>query len=157
MCIQSVSYTHLAASYSIPASAWTSPVVLTQNGENGKPGATGPAGKPGADGADGIGIKSISEKYAISNSNTVEPTTWQDTPPTMTATNRYLWNYETITFTNNTTTTTKKRVIGVYGDKGQTGGQGKPGADGADGKGIKSITCLLYTSTGRKNYSNNLL
>lgn len=126
-----------ASSHSIPASAWTSPVVLTQNGENGKPGANGADGKPGAD---GIGIKGISEKYAISSSNTVEPTTWQDTPPTMTATNRYLWNYETITFTNNTTTTTKKRVIGVYGDKGQTGGTGKPGADGADGKGIKSIT-----------------
>lgn len=136
-----------AASCSIPASAWTSPVVLTQNGENGKPGATGPAGRPGADGVDGIGIKSISEKYAISNSNTVEPTTWQDTPPTMTATNRYLWNYETITFTNDTTTTTKKRVIGVYGDKGQTGGQGKPGADGADGKGIKSITNYYLAHT----------
>lgn len=89
------------------------------------------AGETGEQGADGIGIKGISEKYAISSSNTVEPTTWQDIPPTMTATNRYLWNYEIITFTNNTTTMTKKRVIGVYGDEGQTGGTGK---------GIKSIT-----------------
>lgn len=132
----------------IRATYLTIPVVKRFNlvkqyaGKTGEQGDIGPAGKPGAD---GIGIKGISEKYAISSSNTVEPTTWLDMPPKMTATNRYLWNYEIITFTNNTTTTTKKRVIGVYGDKGQTGGTGKPGADGADGKGIKSITNYYLT------------
>lgn len=91
-------------------------------------------GSQGNDGATGVGIKNIAEHYAVSTSNTTAPTTWQDNPPTMTATNKYLWNYETITYTNNATSNSAKRVIGVYGDKGQTGGTG------ATGNGIKSIT-----------------
>lgn len=91
-------------------------------------------GSQGNDGATGVGIKNIAEHYAVSTSNTTAPTAWQDNPPTMTATNKYLWNYETITYTNNATSNSAKRVIGVYGDKGQTGGTG------ATGNGIKSIT-----------------
>lgn len=88
-------------------------------------------GDKGATGAAGVGIKSIANKYAVSSSNTTAPTTWQDTVPTMTTTNKYLWNYEIITKTDNTTSETAKRVIGVYGNTGNTG---------AAGKGIKSIT-----------------
>ena len=63
----------------------------------------------------------------------------------MTATNKYLWNYETITYSNNTTTNTSKRVIGVYGDKGNTGATG---ATGATGNGIsKIVNYYLATSS----------
>ena len=90
-------------------------------------------GNTGATGASGIGISKITEYYAVSSSNTTEPTSWSTTVPAMTATNKYLWNYETITYSNNTTANTSKRVIGVYGDKGNTG------ATGATGNGISSV------------------
>ena len=99
--------------------------------------------KQGNTGASGIGISKITEYYAISSSNTTEPTSWSTTVPAMTATNKYLWNYETITYSNNTTTNTSKRVIGVYGDKGATG---STGATGATGNGIKSVTNYYLAS-----------
>ena len=93
-------------------------------------------GNTGATGASGVGISKITEYYAVSSSNTTEPTSWSTTVPTMTATNIYLWNYETITYSNNTTANTSKRVIGAYGDKGNTGATG---ATGATGNGISKI------------------
>lgn len=99
------------------------------------------AGADGADGTNGVGIKSITNKYAVSASNTTAPTSWSDTVPTMTTTNRYLWNYEIVTYTNNTTSETKKRVIGAYGNTGNTG------ATGATGVGIKSITEYYLASS----------
>lgn len=92
----------------------------------------------GNTGATGVGVQSIAEHYAVSSSNTTAPTSWATTVPTMTATNKYLWNYETVTYTNNTTTDTAKRVIGVYGDKGQTG---------SNGIGISSITDYYLASS----------
>ncbi len=99
------------------------------------------AGADGADGTNGVGIKSITNKYAVSASNTTAPTSWSDTVPTMTTTNRYLWNYEIVTYTNSTTSETKKRVIGAYGNTGNTG------ATGATGVGIKSITEYYLASS----------
>lgn len=84
-------------------------------------------GEPGNTGATGNGISEIKEHYAVSASNTTAPTTWYDAAQTTTATNKYLWNYETIKYTNGTSVDTKKRVIGVYGDKGAKGENGTPG------------------------------
>lgn len=77
--------------------------------------------KTGQNGATGVGIKSIVNKYAVSSSNTTAPTSWSTIVPTMTATNRYLWNYEIVTYTNGSTNETEKRIIGVYGNTGNTG------------------------------------
>lgn len=99
------------------------------------------SGRDGTDGTNGVGIKSITNKYAVSASNTTAPTSWSDTVPTMTTTNRYLWNYEIVTYTNGTTSETKKRVIGAYGNTGNTG------ATGATGVGIKSITEYYLASS----------
>lgn len=106
----------------------------------GAKGDTGPKGDKGETGAAGKGIKSITEHYAVSSSNSTAPTSWSTTVPTMTATNKYLWNYETITYTDNSTSTTAKRVIGAYGDKGATGGTG------AAGNGIKSVVNYYLVS-----------
>lgn len=109
-------------------------------GERGPQGVQGPAG---ADGKDGVGIKSIVNYYALSTSNTTKPGTWSTTVPKLTSTNKYLWNYERVTYTDSSYKDTEARVIGVYGDKGATGAAGK------DGKGIKSITeYYLATSAG---------
>lgn len=110
----------------------------------GETGATGAQGEQGDKGDTGNGISSIAEKYAVSTSNTTVPTAWSDTVPTMTATKKYLWNYEIITYTNGNEVETTKRVIGVYGDKGTTGAAG---ADGKDGVGITSIIEQYYLSS----------
>ena len=99
----------------------------------GKMGATGAKGDTGATGK---GISSITEYYlATSASSGVTTSTsgWTTTVQSMTATNKYLWNYEVITYTDSSTSTNAPRIMGVYGDKGQTGNTG------ATGKGIKSI------------------
>lgn len=104
-------------------------------GDQGIQGPKGDTGATGATGATGNGIKSIAEHYAVSASNASAPTSWSNTVPTMTVTNRYLWNYETITYTNNSVVDTAKRVIGVYGNTGETG------------IGVKQITPQYYLST----------
>lgn len=83
----------------------------------------------GATGATGNGIKNIKEHYAVSTSNTVTPTSWLDDVPVTNPVNKYLWNYETITYTNGTSVDSKKRVIGVYGDTGKDGAKGEDGDD----------------------------
>ena len=76
-------------------------------------GQTGPAG---------TGINSITEYYAVSASNTTEPTSWVTSPvPDLTPQNKYLWNYEHFVYTDGSTYDTEKRVIGVYGDTGEAG------------------------------------
>lgn len=110
----------------------------------------GAKGDKGETGATGKGISKITEKYAVSSSNSTAPTTWYDTVQTMTNTNKYLWNYEIITYTDNTTSTTTKRVIGVYGDKGATGSTGATGAKGDKGDtgvGITKVEPQYYLST----------
>ena len=76
---------------------------------------------------DGRGISRITEYYARSTSNSTKPTLWSTTPPTLTATYKYLWNYEKITYTDGTTSQTTPAVIGVYGDKGDQGDKGNTG------------------------------
>ena len=104
----------------------------------------GAKGDTGATGSSGVGINSITEYYAVSSSNTTAPTSWSTTVQNMTSTNKYLWNYEVIKYTNNTTKETAKRVIGAYGDKGATG---STGATGATGNGISSITNYYLASS----------
>jgi len=78
----------------------------------------GKDGTKGADGEDGRGIKSITEHYGLSNSIDVEPATWSDTMLTTTTSNKFLWNYETIAYTDNTSDDTSKRIIGTHGATG---------------------------------------
>lgn len=83
-------------------------------------------------GETGKGIASVTEYYQVSSSATTAPTSWLTTPPAVTAANRYLWNYEKITYTDGTSTDTQKRVVGVYGDTG---------------KGISSVTNYYLATT----------
>ena len=99
----------------------TVPCIIGSYGDRGSKGDKGDTGSTGN------GIKSITEHYAVSTSNSTVPTSWSSTVPTMTESNKYLWNYETITYTNGTTVDTTKRVIGVYGNKGATGTTGSQG------------------------------
>ena len=98
----------------------------------------GTYGDKGTDGTDGIGITSVTNKYQVSTSNTTAPTSWKDTPQTMTATNKYLWNYEIITYSDNTTSTSTPAVIGTYGEKGDKGNTGN---------GVKDVVAEYYLSS----------
>lgn len=84
-------------------------------------------------GATGNGIQKITEYYALSALKDSVPTVWSENVPNLTATNKYLWNYEEILYTNGGTELTKKRIIGVYGDTGKDGATG-PKGDGLDVK-----------------------
>lgn len=81
----------------------------------------------------GRGVSSVTNYYQVSSSATTAPdetTTWPTDPSTLTlsTTNKYLWNYEKITYSDGTFLKTAKTVIGTYGDIGDTG------------NGIQSIT-----------------
>ena len=137
-------------------------------GPKGDTGATGPQGAKGATGAagaDGKGIKSITEYFAVSSSSSTAPSSWSTTVKTTTTTNKYLWNYARITYTDDSYTDTAKRVIGTHGatgatgaqgpkgdtgatgPQGETGPQGAKGATGATGVGIKTITHYYLATT----------
>ena len=160
--------------YTNGQTAETSPVCITgakgetgdqgpqgEKGDTGDAGPRGEKGDPGEDGKpgnDGVGISNISEYYQVSTSNVTAPTSWLQTVPTLTATNKYLWNYEKITYTDNSVSETKKRVIGVYGDKGNTGAtgsQGPQGETGATGNGIKTIVNYYLASTLSSGVTTN--
>ncbi len=119
----------------------TAPCIIGSYGDTGAKGEKGAKGDTGAAGPTGVGIKSITEYYAVSTTNTTAPTSWVTSIPTLTASNKYLWNYETVTYTNNSTVSTSKRVIGVYGDKGAKGDTGAKGDKGPQGpQGVKGDT-----------------
>lgn len=101
--------------------------------------AVAKTGATGAQGTTGNGIKSITNYYlATSASSGVTTSTsgWTTTVQTMTATNKYLWNYEVVTFTSGSSTSTPC-IIGAYGDKGAQGNKGDKGDTGATGSTAK--------------------
>ena len=103
---------------------WNYEVIIGSDGStisSTEPMIIGRYGRDGEAAAEGRGILSIAEHYQVSSSNTTPPTTWSDTPVTTDSTNKYLWNYETITYTDNTSEDTQKRVIGTHGTPGASG------------------------------------
>ena len=82
----------------------------------------------GVHGTNGKGISSITEYYLATSSSsgvTTSSSGWTTTVQSMTSTNKYLWNYEVIRYTDNSTTTGSPKIIGVYGEKGTDGAAGK--------------------------------
>lgn len=96
-------------------SQWSAPVRVTPyNGIDGQDGADG------KDGTNGRGIRSVAEYYGVSQNSNVRPTIWHvSTVPTLSETNKYLWNYERIFYTDGSSVTTTAVIIGCYGDKGR--------------------------------------
>lgn len=83
-------------------------------------------------GSTGNGISKITQYYlASSNSSDVMTSTsgWTETVQTPTSSERYLWNYQTTTYTDKTTVNTTPHVIGVYGESGKDGKDGKDASD----------------------------
>ena len=105
-------------------------------GPQGDKGDTGAQGPQGNTGATGVGIKSITNHYLASASSsgvTTSTSGWTTTIQSTSTSKRYLWNYETITYTNNLTTNTTPVIIGTHGATGATGPQGPQGDKGDTG------------------------
>ena len=103
---------------------WTYEDIIGSDGStisSTEPMIIGRYGRDGEAAAEGRGILSITEHYQTSSSNTIAPETWSDTPVATDNTNKYLWNYETIIYTDNTSEDTQKRVIGTHGTPGANG------------------------------------
>lgn len=98
-------------------------------------------GQTGATGPTGVGIKSITNYYLATSSGsgvTASTSGWTTSVQSVSSSKKYLWNYEKVTYTNNTNTSTTPCIIGVYGDTGSTG---------ATGVGITSITEYYLASS----------
>ena len=81
----------------------------------------------GEDGQDGVGIKSVTKYYLASERNTGITTStygWTTTMQSMTETNKYLWSYDKIYYTNGKTVNTTPVIIGVHGQNGSDGTSG---------------------------------
>lgn len=84
-------------------------------------------GENGQDGTDGVGIRNVTKYYLASSQNTGITTStygWTTTMQQMTETKKYLWSYETITYTDGTSTKTTPVIIGVHGQNGADGDSG---------------------------------
>lgn len=103
--------------YTNNTTAKTTPTII---GTHGATGQTGPQG---------VSIKSVTNKYLTTSAAsgvTTSTTGWTDTPTATTTTNKYIWCYQIITYSNNTTSTTTPAIIGTHGATGATGATGAP-------------------------------
>lgn len=113
---------------------------------------TAPVCISGSKGNTGVGIVNVQEMYLASslNSGVTESTSgWSDDPTTqmMTASKRYLWNYEVTQYSNSTIEKTTPKIIGVYGDQG---GNGK---DGVSITGVKNMYLATSSTSVTKETS----
>ena len=95
-------------------------------------GAYGETGTNGTNGTDGVSITGVTEYYlATSASSGVTTSTsgWTTTIQTPSASKKYLWNYEVISYSNGKTTTGTPRIIGNYAKDGTNGTNGTNGAN----------------------------
>lgn len=107
-CYQKITYTDNSTSD-------TTPVII---GTHGATGATGSTGK---------GIKSVTNYYLTTSAGTGVTTStsgWSTTPTATTTTNKYIWCYQKITYTDNSTSNTTPAIIGTHGATGATGAAG---------------------------------
>ena len=129
------SWSTTAPTWSDGKYVWTKTIVTYTNNTTDETNAVCITGQKGSTGK---GIKSVTEYYlatASSSGVTTSTSGWTTTVQTITLDQKYLWNYEVITYTDNTTSTTTPIIIGVFGNTGATG------------KGIKSVTEYYLATT----------
>lgn len=108
-------------------------------------GDTGAKGDTGDKGKDGNGINSITYYYTVTSNQTVPAASavTGTTIPTLTATNKYLWQKEVIDFTDAAVSDkTTVVLLAVYGDKGNTG---------STGVGVSKLQELYYLHTSNSS------
>lgn len=100
----------------------------------GPQGIQGATGERGPIGPTGVGVSSVVEYYLaspLSTGVTTSTSGWTTAIQTMDSTKKYLWNYETINFSNETSSNTVPVIIGNYSENG---------ADGTPGRSLLTVT-----------------
>ena len=143
-----VAYNKTTATESTTYSDYSWSLIKGDKGDKGDKGETGGTGPTGN------GIKSITYYYAR--------TTFQTAPsaanitatsmPTLDTTNKYLWQKEVITYTNNTSQTSVL-LLAVYGNTGAKGDKGDTGTAGASL--LTLITSYSYNQTEIDTYAKD--
>lgn len=95
------------------------------------------------EGDPGKSLISITEHYLVSDQDsgiTIDTIGWSTgaSVPAMTPEKKYLWNYETLTYSDGSTEDLAPKIIGVYGDTGK---------DGKASPSIVTMTKQYYLST----------
>lgn len=107
-CYQRITYTDSSTST-------TTPVIIGTHGATGSTGATGK------------GISSVTNYYLTTSASsgvTTSTSGWATSPTATTTTNKYIWCYQKITYTDSTTSNTTPAIIGTHGATGATGSAG---------------------------------
>ena len=149
--VSSIQYQEGSSATTAPTGTWQNAVVAVADGKYLWTKTTFSDGKisygVAKQGVQGRGILNITEYYLASTAAsgvTIETVGWTTTMQTLTDTNKYLWNYQLITYTDNTTDTTNPVITGVYGD---IGAPGLPG--------LNAVTFQIYSSNGYALSINN--
>ncbi len=99
----------------------------------------------------GRGIKSVTNYYlATSASSGVTTSTsgWTTSIQYPTPAKRYLWNYEVVTYDDDSTSQKSPHIICVYGEKGDQGDKGDDGADAVRYWVVPSVTSISKSKSG---------
>lgn len=100
-------------------------------------GRMGTNGTNGSNGANGKSIGSITNYYLATPSAsgvTASTSGWTTSVQSVSASKKYLWNYEVVKYTDGTiASTTAPCIIGSYGDTGAKGDKGATGGTGPQG------------------------
>lgn len=107
---------------------------------------TGPKGDTGAAGKS---ITGVINHYLVSASNTgvtISTDGWTTTMQATSTSKKYLWCYQTITYSSGDPTNTAPVIIGTHGATGGTG---------ATGKGIKSVVNYFLTTSASKDVTTS--
>ena len=106
----------------------------------------------GDSGSSGKGILSIQNLYlttSLGSGVDTDTKGWSTTPTPTSDTNTYLWNYDIITYTDQSTYETTPHIIGTHGAIGPKGDKGDPGEKGEAGTGVESIIEEYYLSDSK--------
>lgn len=151
--VTSIQYQEGTSATTTPTGNWSNSVVSVSDGNYLWTKTTFSDGKTAygvaKQGSSGKGIKSVTEYYlatASSSGVTTSTSGWTTTIQAITVDKKYLWNYEVITYTNDTTSSTSPIIIGVFGNTGATG---------AAGKGIKSVTEYYLATASSSNITTS--
>ena len=115
-------------------------------------GDKGDKGDKGEPGAAGRGVSDVKNFYLATNASsgvTTATAGWTEQVQDVSATKKYLWNYEQVIYTDGSSLKTTPSIVGNHAKDGVDGKPGADGADGADGVGIAGVTEEYGVSTAQ--------
>lgn len=157
-----ITYQAGSSGTSIPTGSWSSSVPSVGEGQylwtkvvfsytDGTTSTAYSVSRSGEDGATGNGVQSVTEYYLASASGsgvTTGTPGWTTTVQTISASKKYLWNYEKTTYTDGSSRSTTPVIIGTYGRDGIDGTDGADGADGVSITEVKNYYLATANSAG---------